>query len=106
MLGGDGAIWALGDAATVNQPRALEHAQELFDEADGDGDGVCAMLCSHERLRAWLHGRRSMHDRPPACLMRAVGALQVLTLLELESIMKAASQRYSHLSEHARFLAG
>lgn len=68
VLGTEGAIWALGDAATVDQPRALEHAQELFEQADTDADGI-------------------------------------LTLAELERIMTAASRHYSHLAEHAQFLA-
>ena len=58
-----------GDAATVDQPRALERAEELFDQADPNSKGS-------------------------------------LSLAELQTIMQAASKEYSHLEEHARFLAG
>ncbi|KAK9813760.1 hypothetical protein WJX73_007780 [Symbiochloris irregularis] len=69
VLGSDSTIWALGDAATVDQPRALERAEELFDQADPNSKGK-------------------------------------LSLAELQTIMQAASKEYSHLEEHARFLAG
>ena len=59
--------WA--QRAPSGRPRALEHAAELFERADTDGDGV-------------------------------------LTLVELQRIMQTAGQQYSHLTEHARFLAG
>lgn len=31
--GSDGSIFAVGDAATIDQPKALAHADELFDQA-------------------------------------------------------------------------
>lgn len=38
--GSGGTIFALGDAATVDQPHVLDHAEELFKRADINGDGV------------------------------------------------------------------
>jgi len=34
VKGSDGSIWAFGDAATIDQPRALQRADELFEQAD------------------------------------------------------------------------
>lgn len=43
VKGSDGSIWAFGDAATIDQPRALQRADELFELADvnkvGQGGG-------------------------------------------------------------------
>jgi hypothetical protein len=36
VKGSDGSIWAFGDAATIDQPRALQRADELFEQADVD----------------------------------------------------------------------
>jgi NADH:ubiquinone reductase (non-electrogenic) len=36
VKGSDGSIWAFGDAATIDQPRALQRADELFELADID----------------------------------------------------------------------
>lgn len=43
VKGSDGSIWAFGDAATIDQPRALQRADELFEQADVDkvGAGDC-----------------------------------------------------------------
>jgi len=38
VKGSKGSIYAIGDAATIDQPKALERADELFKEADVDGD--------------------------------------------------------------------
>jgi NADH:ubiquinone reductase (non-electrogenic) len=43
VLGTDGSIWAIGDAATVATPKALEFANELFEEADREKDGVLTL---------------------------------------------------------------
>ncbi|CAG9464813.1 unnamed protein product [Pedinophyceae sp. YPF-701] len=40
VLGTDGSIYAIGDAATIYQPRALEKCEELFQRADANADGV------------------------------------------------------------------
>lgn len=40
VKGSGGAIFALGDAATVDQPHVLDHAEELFRKADANGDGL------------------------------------------------------------------
>jgi len=39
VKGSDGSIWAFGDAATIDQPRALQRADELFEQADVNKDG-------------------------------------------------------------------
>lgn len=36
VKGSDGSIWAFGDASTIDQPRALQRADELFELADKD----------------------------------------------------------------------
>lgn len=38
VKGSNGSIYALGDAATIDQPKALDYADELFDRADSDKD--------------------------------------------------------------------
>lgn len=45
--GSGGAVFALGDAATVEQPHVLDHAEELFQQADVNNDGV--LSCSEVR---------------------------------------------------------
>ncbi|KAL3151414.1 tubulin alpha 1 [Trebouxia sp. C0009 RCD-2024] len=40
VKGSKGTIYALGDAATVEQPKALDRAKEIFDAADTDGNGL------------------------------------------------------------------
>jgi NADH:ubiquinone reductase (non-electrogenic) len=40
VKGSDGSIWAFGDAATIDQPRALQRADELFEKADIDKVGA------------------------------------------------------------------
>ncbi|CAL5221824.1 g4081 [Coccomyxa viridis] len=39
VLGSEGSIYAIGDAATIQQEKALSHSQELFDQADTSKDG-------------------------------------------------------------------
>jgi NADH dehydrogenase FAD-containing subunit len=43
VLGGNNSIWALGDAATIASAKALDFANELFDEADTEKDGVLTL---------------------------------------------------------------
>lgn len=57
VKGSDGSIWAFGDAATIDQPRALQRADELFEQADVDK--VCAL-----RRSAWY---AACADMCPAC---------------------------------------
>lgn len=40
VKGSNGRMYALGDAATVEQPKALSRAKEMFAEADADSDGL------------------------------------------------------------------
>jgi NADH:ubiquinone reductase (non-electrogenic) len=37
--GSDGSIFILGDASTIDQPKALDLADELFEKYDANGDG-------------------------------------------------------------------
>ena len=67
VKGSEGTIFAMGDTATVDQPKAREYAAQLFDTFDRDGSGT-------------------------------------LSFTELRALLKSASQRFSHLEEHARFL--
>ena len=62
-----GTIFALGDAATIEQQKALDKADELFERADADGTGR-------------------------------------LTLAQLRTLMREASEEFPHLAEHASFL--
>lgn len=50
MIGSGGSIFAIGDAATIEQNSALAKADELFVRADTDGDGAVDL----EELRTLL----------------------------------------------------
>lgn len=50
VLGSNGSMWAIGDASTIAAPKALDYADELFELADTDGNGVLSMA----ELRVWL----------------------------------------------------
>lgn len=68
MKGSDGSIWAFGDAATIEQPRALQRADELFEQADVDKVRYSSRRHEHHQQ----HARRpSWHavsnDAPPVC---------------------------------------
>eukprot|EP01024_Parvocaulis_polyphysoides_P070103 TRINITY_DN862_c0_g1_i1.p1 TRINITY_DN862_c0_g1~~TRINITY_DN862_c0_g1_i1.p1 ORF type:complete len:416 (+),score=48.94 TRINITY_DN862_c0_g1_i1:76-1323(+) len=39
VKGSNGSIWAVGDAATIDQQQALQYADELFEKADVNKDG-------------------------------------------------------------------
>ncbi|EIE19302.1 nucleotide-binding domain-containing protein [Coccomyxa subellipsoidea C-169] len=78
VLGSGGSIYAIGDAATIQQActhclplesKALSHSEELFDQADVSKDGK-------------------------------------LQLSEVRDILRKSSEDYSHFAEHARFLDG
>jgi NADH:ubiquinone reductase (non-electrogenic) len=45
VKGSDGSIWAFGDAATIDQPRALQRADELFEKADVNKVGKALCWC-------------------------------------------------------------
>ena len=36
VLGSNQSMWAIGDASTVFSPKALDYADELFEQADDD----------------------------------------------------------------------
>ena len=50
VKGSGGSIYALGDNSTIDKPKASEHADELFDAADADGDGTLSMAELKEAL--------------------------------------------------------
>uniref|UniRef100_A0A7S3QLS1 NADH:ubiquinone reductase (non-electrogenic) n=1 Tax=Dunaliella tertiolecta TaxID=3047 RepID=A0A7S3QLS1_DUNTE len=50
VKGSNGSIFALGDAATIEQPKALSYCEELFDQADKDHDNTLTI----EELRQIL----------------------------------------------------
>eukprot|EP00775_Hariotina_reticulata_P004476 gene4476-4730_t len=43
VKGSDGSIWAFGDASTIDQPKALDYADKLFEQADINKDGTVSM---------------------------------------------------------------
>ncbi|KAF6266031.1 hypothetical protein COO60DRAFT_1633095 [Scenedesmus sp. NREL 46B-D3] len=43
VKGSDGSIWAFGDASTIDQPRALQRADDLFEQADTNKDGLVGL---------------------------------------------------------------
>lgn len=43
VLGSGEAMWAIGDASTIAAPKALDYVDELFNEADTDGNGVLSL---------------------------------------------------------------
>lgn len=51
MEGSDGSIFVFGDAATIHNPLASEHVDELFEAADADKDGLLTV----SELQTLLH---------------------------------------------------
>lgn len=51
VKGSEGAIFAIGDAATIEQERALTHAKELFSQADTDANGMLSVTELRDVLR-------------------------------------------------------
>ncbi|KIY96076.1 NADH dehydrogenase, extrinsic [Monoraphidium neglectum] len=43
VKGSDGSIWAFGDAATIDQPKAVEYVDRLFEQADKDKSGALSI---------------------------------------------------------------
>lgn len=52
------SLYAAGDCSTIQMPGIRTHAEQLFDEADLDGDGQI-------QLYEWLHFVRKSRDRYP-----------------------------------------
>ncbi|MEW5317674.1 MAG: hypothetical protein WDW38_008956 [Sanguina aurantia] len=44
VKGSDGSIFAIGDASTIDQPKALDYAERLFEQADVNKDGVMTLM--------------------------------------------------------------
>ncbi|KAK9812482.1 hypothetical protein WJX73_003352 [Symbiochloris irregularis] len=51
VKGSEGSIYAIGDAATIEQERAMVHAQRLFEQADANRDGVLCVTELRDVLR-------------------------------------------------------
>ncbi|KAK9914887.1 hypothetical protein WJX75_001929 [Coccomyxa subellipsoidea] len=51
VLGSEGSIYAIGDAATIQQEKALSHSEELFDQADVSKDGKLQLSEVRDILR-------------------------------------------------------
>uniref|UniRef100_A0A383VLR6 NADH:ubiquinone reductase (non-electrogenic) n=1 Tax=Tetradesmus obliquus TaxID=3088 RepID=A0A383VLR6_TETOB len=84
VKGSDGSIWAFGDASTIEQPRALQRADELFEQADTNKDGLVGL----KELQALL----------------TEASKEFSHLEEHARFLEAKNKRASHLEEHARFL--
>jgi Ca2+-binding EF-hand superfamily protein len=52
VLGSNNSIWAFGDAATIAQPKAVTHADEMFEYADANADGRVSLVELQRVLRA------------------------------------------------------
>ena len=63
VLGSNDSIWAIGDASTIASPKALDYADELFEEADTVGDGVLSL----SELRVRVSGCRASSDAHRRC---------------------------------------
>ncbi|KAK9839229.1 hypothetical protein WJX81_002839 [Elliptochloris bilobata] len=59
VIGSEGTIFSIGDAATIAQGKALAKAKDLFWEADKDGNGVLSLGELRDMLRA--HSREYSH---------------------------------------------
>lgn len=53
VKGSDGSIWAFGDAATVDQPKAGEVVDRLFEQADRDKVGGAGCVPVAVRAVCW-----------------------------------------------------
>lgn len=69
VKGSGGSIFALGDAATVDQPHVLDHAEELFRQADVNGDGLlnCAEVRGLIRAARFEYPQLAEHAREFNC---------------------------------------
>lgn len=119
MRGSNGSIFALGDAATIEQAKALEKATQLFDKhAQTHADGRLTLPELQQVGGLWwaqfwvtlrspcgVAVERRAHARvlaPPAA--PHVGHLVHARLAA--QLMEEASQEFPHLREHATFLDG
>ena len=91
VSGSGGAMFALGDAANVEQPHVLDHAEELFKQADGDADGM--LTCSEVRLLGAI-----------ALLMSCAGVNTSLLSLFWASIMAWQAVAQGHVCVQVRSL--
>lgn len=94
VLGSDNSIWAIGDASTIASPKALDYADELFEEADTVRDGVLSL----SELRV----------RPLHCFLLGVARLSTRRRVDggsVQAILEKASERFPQFEEHAKFLS-
>jgi hypothetical protein len=50
VLGGKNSVWAIGDASTIASVKALDYADELFEQADVDGNNSLSLSELRVRL--------------------------------------------------------
>ena len=120
VLGADN-IYALGDAATIAQPRALERAQvpplgvhacqPAMQAACRAGACTCSARQPVSTRHIWvfvLHVREARSDRR-RCRQEMFEEADkngdgLLQLDELRFLLRKASKEFTHLEEHATFL--
>lgn len=108
VKGSSGTIFAMGDAATIDQPRALARAQVPFTQLQPKQHLVAPFFVT---LHASLPGVQRSYRKDTMCgfLQELFHSADVnkdgmLDLGELRCLMRDAAKEYSHLQEHARFL--
>ena len=61
VLGSNQSMWAIGDASTVFSPKALDYADELFEQADDDNSNDLSLKQLQVRrldFRCYRFGQR------------------------------------------------
>lgn len=117
VLGSGGTIWAIGDAATIAAPRALDHVDELFEQADKDGSGTLSLRELRVRAIERTYTSRALRigaARSFALVLRRLVSVQSPILFVSQraqrrvsgpqDVLKLASKRFPQFEEHARFL--
>jgi NADH dehydrogenase FAD-containing subunit len=99
VLGSNHSIWAIGDAATVAAAKALEFADELFEEADTVKDGWLSLAELQVSLSA-SHIALKMTVLSLVSVGRRVRSFFLRKMPYPGNTMKRASRRRSLMSSH------